>query len=977
MLRLSRLVCLAAERRKQVAHGVSRGFAVFFAKSRQGRKSAAVNISPLPGLGSLASIPRLTPWAAFWRNSVARVTLRSSGSITVARNTLLALSLVFGLQSSSVSAPVSGNKSALVMLVSMTNAPIDCTVGEVNGMVFTNLPLNVDSFYNDATWGGVRWTGSVVNVSINYGTTPCNADVWANAADAQAVLQGYNPSAYTARVYALPSAAGSCGYAFASGNRVWNFHCSDLFAYGHEMGHSLGLGHASTDRNNDGVLEDAYGGYDDCMGGESYTFNAPHKIWGGWLPQKASNGGWRVVDANGTYQISPLQINPVSNPPHSQALKIIPPTGIPYFLSYRQPLGFDQGWTATQVGKDGRSGTSFDPTPSIAIYPYSRGVTIHRHSGATGAETLEIAVIEDNQQFLIPGTGIVIKQNSHNATSASVNISGFGGGTIPTGVTFFQDANYQGAQSQVLTAGNYTLTQLIAKGVFNDWATSIKVPSGWTAIFYQHDNFDGTSWTVTSDVANLTSLVPPGANDQVSSCQIIAGPVVAPAVPMQLSAAASNAAVRLSWTATPGATSYFVKRATSSGGPYTTNGTPTFSAFTDVSVTNGTIYYYVVTAVNAAGVSGNSAQVSAAPVNDLVAHWKFDETAGVTAADSSGNINPGTLNNNPSRIIPGKVGPAALAFNAASSQWVTAASSASLNSPLNAITIAAWIYPNDWSGNRRILQKGNSDNQYRLLAENGVLKFHLSGVDQVTAPLPPVAVWTHVAAVWDGGTMSLFINGAALTNRSAAGLINTTSDLLYIATKNSSAPSGDRFNGRLDDVRVYNRALNPVEVAAIMTNAPPAFVSNPFSKPDANAGQLYAGSIAANAADPEKDPLTFAKLSGPAWLSVASNGALSGTPFSPQAGLNSFSVRATDSSGAFSVATMNLTVIPAPVIDASIATQGDNLLLTWTGGLAPYQVQVATNLPPFEWYNFGSTTGGTSLLIAPTNSAAFYRILGQ
>jgi hypothetical protein len=208
--------------------------------------------------------------------------------------------------------------------------------------------------------------------------------------------------------------------------------------------------------------------------------------------------------------------------------------------------------------------------------------------------------------------------------------------------------------------------------------------------------------------------------------------------------------------------------------------------------------------------------------------------------------------------------------------------------------------------------------------------------------------------------MSLVINGTALTNRHAAGLINTTGDLLYIATKNSSAPSGDRFNGRLDDVRIYNRALDPMELASIMTNAPPAFVSNPFSKPDANAGQLYAGSIAANADDPEKDPLTFTKLSGPAWLSVASNGALSGTPFSPQAGLNSFSVRVTDSSGAFSIATMNLTVIAAPVILASLAMEGENVSLNWTGGIAPYQVQVATNFPPLEWHNFGSTTGGTS-----------------
>ena len=89
----------------------------------------------------------------------------------------------------STSAAVTGTKSALIMLVSMTNAPIDCSIAEVRGFVFTNLPLSVDTYYDHATWGNVRWTGSVVNVSIPFGTAPCNADAWADAADAAAVTQ--------------------------------------------------------------------------------------------------------------------------------------------------------------------------------------------------------------------------------------------------------------------------------------------------------------------------------------------------------------------------------------------------------------------------------------------------------------------------------------------------------------------------------------------------------------------------------------------------------------------------------------------------------------------------------------------------------------------------------------------------------------------------------------------------------------------
>jgi fibronectin type 3 domain-containing protein len=84
-------------------------------------------------------------------------------------------------------------------------------------------------------------------------------------------------------------------------------------------------------------------------------------------------------------------------------------------------------------------------------------------------------------------------------------------------------------------------------------------------------------------------------------------------VPTNLSATPGNTQVSLSWTASSGATSYNVKRSTTSGGPYTTVGSPTGTSFTNTGLVNGTTYFYVVSAVNASGESGNSAQVSATP----------------------------------------------------------------------------------------------------------------------------------------------------------------------------------------------------------------------------------------------------------------------------------------------------------------------------------------------------------------------------
>src|SRR5262249_55790130 len=79
-------------------------------------------------------------------------------------------------------------------------------------------------------------------------------------------------------------------------------------------------------------------------------------------------------------------------------------------------------------------------------------------------------------------------------------------------------------------------------------------------------------------------------------------------------ATAGNAQVQLSWNASTGATGYNVKRATTSGGPYTTVATVTSTSFTNTGLTNGTTFFYVVSATNANGESANSSQVSATPL---------------------------------------------------------------------------------------------------------------------------------------------------------------------------------------------------------------------------------------------------------------------------------------------------------------------------------------------------------------------------
>lgn len=90
-------------------------------------------------------------------------------------------------------------------------------------------------------------------------------------------------------------------------------------------------------------------------------------------------------------------------------------------------------------------------------------------------------------------------------------------------------------------------------------------------------------------------------------------PVDPPAAPTGLTANAGDGRVGLNWNEVSDAEEYKVKRSTTSGGSYTTIATVTSSRYTDRSVQNGTTYYYVVSAVNSAGESSNSEQVSATP----------------------------------------------------------------------------------------------------------------------------------------------------------------------------------------------------------------------------------------------------------------------------------------------------------------------------------------------------------------------------
>jgi len=200
----------------------------------------------------------------------------------------------------------------------------------------------------------------------------------------------------------------------------------------------------------------------------------------------------------------------------------------------------------------------------------------------------------------------------------------------------------------------------------------------------------------------------------------------------------------------------------------------------------------------------------------LVGWWTFDEGSGAIAADSSGNGNNGTLHGPVEWVAEGKIG-GAMAFTGPYN-YVLVPNANSLN-PTNAITIAAWINPS-WTGNNRILQKSTegSDNQYRLLKEGGNnIRVHLPPAAnfEVTGKIPPAGEWTHLVATYDGSMIRVYFNGAVIGETAFSGKLDVSNGPLFIGNKHSKAPAGDEFNGMMDDVRIYNRALSASEIIAL------------------------------------------------------------------------------------------------------------------------------------------------------------------
>lgn len=172
-----------------------------------------------------------------------------------------------------------------------------------------------------------------------------------------------------------------------------------------------------------------------------------------------------------------------------------------------------------------------------------------------------------------------------------------------------------------------------------------------------------------------------------------------------------------------------------------------------------------------------------------------------------------------------------------------------------------------------------------------------------------------------------------------------------------------------------------VQLFVIPFNDPPVFTSNPVLAPPAFVNAAYGASLAGFATDPDPgDILTFGKLGGPAWLSVAGDGALLGTPTAAHLGTNEFTVFVRDLGGLSNTATLRIVVQPPAATVVSVANGLWNAGTTWSNGQPPastnaYRVLHQVQSPDDNDHTFGGnsmsvTNGGTLYLYRSNNGTS-------
>jgi beta-lactam-binding protein with PASTA domain len=236
-------------------------------------------------------------------------------------------------------------------------------------------------------------------------------------------------------------------------------------------------------------------------------------------------------------------------------------------------------------------------------------------------------------------------------------------------------------------------------------------------------------------------------------------------------------------------------------------------------------------------VVSSGAPVTPPATGGLVLALGFEEASGNVVADSSAAPMNGTLaagTSAPTRVAAGKYG-RALSFDGGDAVGIADVTASKLDL-INGMTLEAWVNPSSMNGWESVLYKerggaGTGVLSYALYAHDGGTSTPPAGYVRTSSAGPdrgiqggtarlPLNAWSHIAVTYStaagvGSTLRFYVDGA-LVNTITGPNQNILQANQPLRIGNSNAPISEGFNGLIDEVRVYNRALSGAEIAADM-----------------------------------------------------------------------------------------------------------------------------------------------------------------
>jgi hypothetical protein len=720
-------------------------------------------------------------------------------------------SLLSGTTSANLSGSASGgsgNYSYLWTLASGANctisnnsqASINVTGLKAGSYTFNLLvtDLNTNATANSTVQITVSSSGTIGSTQLNHGSS--------------------NPYTVSGQSYNLQSANNdymgvisdrSATYQF---NFLYNYITSNIISGGGGAGYMLEFGDeepSSTNWRLNGMV--VSGNYLNWTGGVQSPPVEPHGVFAG-----AYNADVKMT-YNYLNQV-PMALIEKSDGSQSNSTNRLTSGGICYNIVYNpQYSGVNiKGMANTNVYNNTFYQSIVPATAIIDIYDntaanQSQGTHIYNnifYTTSTSAYNISVDVIGDtiglrsdyNVFYCTAGTPMFRVVNT-TYTFSQWQALGHDAHSVVVNPNFLDFTNF------VPSAPLYYGTNLGAA-----WQTGLAANAVWSTSAMPGTTNQGSIWQVGARIIS-----------QSGSLTASAGPnqtLPAGTTSTVLYGSASESNVTYSWKQTSGASATI---------------TVPSSAETMVTGLTGGTYTFLVTATDNAGNIATSrdtilVNTSATLTSGLISYWTLDEKSG-NAIDIGGGGNNGIPTSITQNVI-GKIN-TAYGFNGTSSK-------VDMGHPVNlsltsAGSLSCWVYPSGNPSDGIVASKGNfSSDTYGYgidyLGANNVFEGELAtgsahqilGFNGVQIVLN---TWYHLVITWDGTTLKTYINGIMSSAPQKVVPISNVNDFVL---GYNYATKAAYFNGRIDEVGIWNRALTATEVMALYASA--TGISYPFGQ---------------------------------------------------------------------------------------------------------------------------------------------------